>query len=760
MRSVAVAVNGGSAAGGKGSRRAVQWAVDNLMPQADKFILIHVMPKITSIPTPSGELIPIEKVDASVAAAYVQDVKEKFEPIFIPFKKLCKTCAMETLLLEDDDPASALVRYTSESGIQALVMGAFSSNFIRRKLKGPGVPATVLRFAPDNCDVYLVSRDRIISKLADTSPSSETGLGSSMSSRRDNGENGTSIGRELSGLKSSSTESNIFKNLRFSSISECNYDWQTSNGMSSFTNATTIQEGNPENPGDDAETISIHSFGSIPSAPYEQLTIQEEVEKLQLELQNTMSMYKQVCEELVHAQNKALLLSSECLEDTRRVNAALEREDILRKIAAEEKAKHLKVMKELEEAKNMLAKESYERQIAELNVLKESIEKQRIIDTLLSKDKRYRQYTMDEIEQATNFFSEDFVIGEGGYGKVYKCSLDHTPVAVKILHQGAINKKEEFLKEVEILSQLHHPHMVLLLGACPENGCLVYEYLENGSLEDYIPSKNRKTPLPWFIRFRILFEVACGLSFLHNSKPEPIVHRDLKPGNILLDRNYVSKIGDVGLAKFLLDVVPDNITEYRESVLAGTLHYMDPEYQRTGTIRPKSDVYALGVITLQMITSCHARGVILTVENAITNDSFRDILDKSAGDWPLAETEELAQIALKCSALRCRDRPDLDTEVLPLLKRLSDVANASAELGRKNISPPSQYYCPILQEIMNDPHIAADGFTYEYRAIKAWLSKHNVSPVTKLRFQHSVLTPNHTLRSAIQEWRSGVTFYN
>lgn len=122
----------------------------------------------------------------------------------------------------------------------------------------------------------------------------------------------------------------------------------------------------------------------------------------------------------------------------------------MRKIAAEEKAKYLKVMKELEESKSMFAKESYERQIAELNVLRESIEKQRIVDTLLSNDRRYRKYTMDEIKIATNNFSKDLIIGEGGYGKVYKCNLDHTPVAVKVLHQDAINKKEEFLKEVSL----------------------------------------------------------------------------------------------------------------------------------------------------------------------------------------------------------------------------------------------------------------------------------------------------------------------
>ncbi|XP_045815482.1 U-box domain-containing protein 34-like [Trifolium pratense] len=757
-RSVAVAVSGGSGAA-KGSRRALQWAMENVVPQADRLILVHVIPRITSIPSPAGGYIPISEADAHAFAAYVQDVKQKSEEIFVSFKKLCESNTIETFLLEDDNPANALLSFISESGVQILVLGSDDSNFITRKLKGPGIPTTILRCAPESCDIYVVDRDRIVSKLADSSSSHshEEGPRYIVSNHVNKSDNGAGVGGQISGISASSAELKMLKNFRFLSISERSYiGLQTSSRRNSFENSTISEEANPENYGDYVDSISLHSFDSIASAHHEPLVVQE-VERLQLELQSTIAMYRQVCEELVHAQSKALLLSSESLEEAKIINASLKREETLRKIAAEEKAKYLKVMKELEESKSIFAKESYERQMAELNVLRESIEKQRIVDTLLSNDRRYRKYTMDEIKIATNNLSEALVIGEGGYGKVYKCNLDHTPVAVKVLHHDTINKKSEFLKEVEILSQLHHPNMVLLLGACPENGCLVYEYLENGSLEDYLLNRSGKPPLPWFFRFRIIFEMACGLSFLHNSKPEPIVHRDIKPGNILLDRNYVSKISDVGLAKLISDAVPDNITEYRESVLAGTLHYMDPEYQRTGTVRPKSDVYAFGVIILQLITARHARGLIMTIEDAITNGSFRDILDKSAGDWPLNETIELAEIGLKCTALRCRDRPELDTEVLPLLKRLSDVANASVKKGRNSISTPSQYYCPILQEIMDEPYIAADGFTYEYRAIKAWLSKHNVSPVTKHKLHHSELIPNHTLRSAIQEWKSEMT---
>uniref|UniRef100_A0A5B7BWZ9 RING-type E3 ubiquitin transferase n=1 Tax=Davidia involucrata TaxID=16924 RepID=A0A5B7BWZ9_DAVIN len=756
--SVAVAVKGGGGClGGKGSRRAVRWAVENLMPNADRFVLVHIVPTITSIPTPSGDHIPVKELDANVVALYVQDMKVKYEEIFIPFKKLCKTRKVETLVLESDNPAPALLRYISDSGIRSLVLGSCCSNFIMRKLKGPRVPSIVLKHAPDTCDIYVVSRHRFITNSASPLPTSESISKHWWFTQRECGPR--SIIKPKSGSYSSSVGCKAYNTSGASSMSAPSFlNSQAFTHGSSSIHSGAVQERSHQSLEDSISEIrTVKECPSVASIYTEQSDMQAEVEQLRLELQNTVSMYERACEDLVYAQNKVHLLSSECLEEARRVNAALKREETFRKIAAEEKEKHLEAVKEVEMARNLLAKEAYERQIAELKSLKESLEKQKIVEALFSNDKRYRRYTRDEIEMATDFFSETKIIGEGAYGKVYECNLDHTPVAIKVLQPDASDKKEEFLREVEVLSQLRHPHVVLLLGACPESGCLVYEYMENGSLDDHIYQRSGRPPLPWFVRFRIVFEVACGLAFLHNSKPEPIVHRDLKPGNILLDRNYVSKIGDVGLAKLISDVVPDNITEYRDSILAGTLHYMDPEYQRTGTIRPKSDLYAFGIITLQLLAARHPNGLLLKVENAITNGSLSDILDNSVTDWPLAEAEELAQIALKCSGLRCRDRPDLDTEVLPVLKKLADIADSRMKVERNNIQAPSHYYCPILQEVMDDPHIAADGFTYEHRAIKAWLERRNVSPVTKLRLQHTLLTPNHTLRSAIQEWRFRLT---
>ncbi|KAI3407427.1 E3 ubiquitin ligase (RING-type E3 ubiquitin transferase) (Serine/threonine-protein kinase), partial [Psidium guajava] len=737
---------------GRGSGCAVRWAVENLMPGADRFVLVHVMPRVASIPTPSGDRIPVAELDENVVAMYVEETKVKFEQVFVPFKKMCKAWKVGTRVLVDDNPAAALLQYVSSSGINNLVLGSCSAKTFGRKLKEAAVPATVLTCAPETCDVYVISRNNVVNK---------SGKGSShgMLTQTNHKDVFDGSSNAISWTNSGCGESDFNNSFRGSPPSEPSFMTPLASGHTDFPDSASVdQESRHFYIGDAWEIDFVEQSTLMASRPTEQSDVQAEIEKLRQELEDTISMYEQTCEELVHAQNKVQVLSSECGEEARRVNSALQREETLRQIAAEERAKYMEALKEVEEAKSLLAKEGYERQIAELNALKESLEKQKIMHMLLSSDKRYRRYTRDELEIATNFFSETNVIGEGAYGKVYKCNLDHTPVAIKVLQLDAFERKEEFLREVEVLSQLRHPHLVLLLGACPESRGLVYEYMENGSLEEYIYRRNGKPSLPWFVRFQITFEVACGLAFLHNSKPVPIVHRDLKPGNILLGKNYVSKIGDVGLAKLISDVVPDNITEYRDSMLAGTIYYMDPEYQRTGTVRPKSDLYALGIIILQLLMGCHPNGLLLKAEEAIERGSLASILDNTVKDWPFAETEELAQIALKCSKLRCRDRPDLENEVLPVLKKLADFANANARVERENACAPSHYFCPILQEVMQDPYIAADGFTYERRAIKAWLEKHRVSPVTRKQLQHTALVPNQTLCSAIHDWRSRVTF--
>ncbi|KAL5698647.1 hypothetical protein ACHQM5_029658 [Ranunculus cassubicifolius] len=740
---VAIAV---SSSKSKSCQRAVQWAISNTdIHQSNHFILIHVMPCITTIPTPSGKLVSVMDMEEDVVTLYRQDMISKCEEIFVLFKRMCKNMSVETVLLEDDSPANAIVRYVRESGCTSLVLGYTSSSYITRKLMGPSIPSTVLKSAPNTCDVYLIAKNKLLTRAA-SSPSVAGPVNTAVPGILPQEEKSKGIDSPQA-LHSGSLELKSTESLQRSSESLRDYSIRSSYVESKSSESL---QGSPRSLGD----FSLREY-SFPEDD-KQADLQGELEQMQLELRNTLELYDQACGDLVHVQKKVESLSFECLEEAKKTKDVLLREEILRNVAAEEKAKHLEVIKEVEETKQVLEKEANERQKAEMAAFVESWKKQEVLDTLLTTDKRYRKYSKDEIESATDLFSDAKVIGEGGYGKVYKGTLDHTPVAIKIIHADSTDRKHEFLREVEVLSQLRHPHLVLLLAACPEIGCLVYEYMENGSLEERLFCKKGTPPLPWDVRFRIAYEVASGLAFLHSSKPEPIVHCDLKPGNILLDRNYVSKIGDVGLAKLISDVIPDGVTQYGDSVITGTLYYMDPEYQRTGIVRPKSDVYAFGMIVLQLLTARHPKGLIPTVENAMDNDCLVEILDKSISDWPLVETKTLALIALKCSNLRCRDRPDLESEVLPMLQPLLSIADSGTQLQKESNLAPDHYVCPILQEVMEEPYIAADGFTYEYSAIKAWLGKFSISPVTRLTLPHTMLIPNNTLLISIEEWKQRV----
>ena len=360
-------------------------------------------------------------------------------------------------------------------------------------------------------------------------------------------------------------------------------------------------------------------------------------------------------------------------EEARRFEEARSAEEAALAVAEMEKAKCKAAMEAAEKAQRMAELEGQRRKQAEMKARRESQEKDRALTALGQNDVRYRKYSIEEIEEATDRFASNMKVGEGGYGPVYKGTLDHTPVAIKVLRPDAAQGKKQFQQEVEVLSCIRHPHMVLLLGACPEYGCLVYEFMENGSLEDRLFRRGNSPPLSWRKRFQIAAEIATALSFLHQTKPEPLVHRDLKPANILLDRNYVSKISDVGLARLVPASVANNVTQYHMTSAAGTFCYIDPEYQQTGKLTTKSDIYSLGIMLLQIITAKNPMGLAHHVSMAIEKGTFKDMLDPVVTDWPVEEAINFAKLCLKCSELRKRDRPDLGKDIVPELVRLRNL---------------------------------------------------------------------------------------
>ncbi|URE05566.1 U-box domain-containing protein [Musa troglodytarum] len=369
------------------------------------------------------------------------------------------------------------------------------------------------------------------------------------------------------------------------------------------------------------------------------------------------------------------------------------------------------------------------------------------------------EFSSLELMQATENFSNSLKIGEGGFGCVYKGFIRNTAVAIKLLHQQSMQGQSEFHQEVAVLSRVRHPNLVTLIGACPEIFALVYEFLPNGSLEDCLASTNCSAPLTWQVRTRIIAEICSALIFLHSNNPHPVVHGDLKPDNILLDANFVSKIGDFGICRFLKQS-NTSTTLCCQTNPKGTFLYMDPEYFLTGELTPQSDVYAFGIIILRLLTGKSPLRIARDVQEAMDNGDLHAIIDKSAGNWPFVQANQLAHLGVRCSEMSRKNRPDLTQEVWRIIEPMVKAASLSvSSLSLRSFSSydnsriPSYFICPIFQEIMNDPHIAADGFTYEAEAIKGWIdSGHDTSPMTNLKLPNCELIPNHALRSAIQEW--------
>lgn len=370
----------------------------------------------------------------------------------------------------------------------------------------------------------------------------------------------------------------------------------------------------------------------------------------------------------------------------------------------------------------------------------------------------FSEFSFSEIEEATSNFNPSLKIGEGGYGNIYKGLLRHTEVAIKILHANSMQGPLEFQQEVDVLSKLRHPNLITLIGACPESWSLVYEYLPNGSLEDRLACKDNTHPLSWQTRIRIAAELCSALIFLHSSKPHSIVHGDLKPSNIILDGNLVSKLSDFGICRILSNYEnsSNSNTQFWKTDPKGTFVYMDPEFLASGELTPKSDVYSFGIILLRLLTGRPALGIIKEVKYAVDTGKLTSLLDPLAGDWPFVQAEQLARLALRCCEMNRKSRPDLHSDVWRILDAMRASSGGTNSFGLSSEGPhqpPSYFICPIFQEVMRDPHVAADGFTYEAEAIRGWLdSGHDTSPMTNSTLSHQNLVPNRALRSAIQDW--------
>lgn len=310
---------------------------------------------------------------------------------------------------------------------------------------------------------------------------------------------------------------------------------------------------------------------------------------------------------------------------------------------------------------------------------------------------RLRKFTFNDLKLSTRNFRPESLLGEGGFGCVFKGWIEENgtapvkpgtglTVAVKTLNHDGLQGHKEWLAEVNYLGELIHQNLVKLIGYCIEDDqrLLVYEFMPRGSLENHL--FRRSLPLPWSIRMKIALGAAKGLAFLHEEAEKPVIYRDFKTSNILLDAEYNAKLSDFGLAK---DGPEEGKTHVSTRVM-GTYGYAAPEYVMTGHLTSRSDVYSFGVVLLEMITGRRSmdknrpNGEHNLVEWARPHLAdrrrfYRLIDPRLEGHFSIKGAQKAVQLAAHCLSRDPKARP-LMSEVVDALKplpNLKDMASSS-----------------------------------------------------------------------------------
>ncbi|CAK9137100.1 unnamed protein product [Ilex paraguariensis] len=319
-----------------------------------------------------------------------------------------------------------------------------------------------------------------------------------------------------------------------------------------------------------------------------------------------------------------------------------------------------------------------------------------------------KDFSFNELKNATRNFRPDSLLGEGGFGYVFKGWIDeHTltaakpgsgmVIAVKKLKPEGFQGHREWLTEVNYLGQLHHPNLVKLIGYCSEgdNRLLVYEFMPKGSLENHLFRRGPQ-PLSWATRIKVAIGAARGLSFLHE---EQVIYRDFKASNILLDAEFNAKLSDFGLAK----AGPTGDRTHVSTQVMGTQGYAAPEYVATGRLTAKSDVYSFGVVLLELLSGRRAvdKTKVGVEQNLVDwakpylgdkRKVFRIMDTKLEGQYPQKGAYTAATVALQCLSTEAKIRPRM-ADVLATLEQLQ-----TPKYAAKNSQPEHQTVSSPVQK--------------------------------------------------------------
>lgn len=761
-----------------------------------EIVLVHVHQPSPMIPTPLGKL-PASQANEKSLSAYRREERDATDKFLQSYMSTCYRAKVQAsiIMTESENIHEGIIHMVASHGIQKLVIGATLDNCCL-KAKGNSSKATyTAKGAPPFCEIWFVSKGKYVwTREASESTGSfltavnphETVLRESIRSSSLNCQisepilnpeyNGSStlIGAKLKGDNTGVVAS------RANSCTTTTYGTNQNSSENSPLTSTTFSIASPAeiNPQEELELgmsynrlkeVTIEAERSKAefftenarrkkleaeiSKAYDKVKDFEvahaQETKIREELERLFRTVKQQREELLHQRNDAM----KALQNALRTNASLDVHSQEVASRGDKAAAKLELIESsIETLRLELQKVQWQR---EESVLRP--EKWRSGHVIYPSCSKYfgfgrkpfsfLEFSLPDLQTATCEFSESFKLGQGGYGCLYKGEMLNRSVTIKKLHPYNIQSQLEYQKEIDVLGKLRHPHLVTLIGACPEALSLVYDFLPNGSLHDCLFRRTTNNPLTWKVRTRIAAQISIVLLFLHSCIPEKIIHGDLKPEKIFFDSNFNCKIVDFGTCQIVPEDTRHGHPFHWNMESKGAYTYADPEYQRTGVLTTKSDVYSFGIIVLQLLTGRPPLALADEVRRALSAGRLTSVLDITAGEWPIDVATRLAEFGLQCSKMNSRERLELMPEVVRELEKLHVLEERPV---------PPYFLCPILQEIMHDPQVAADGFTYEGNALRGWLqSGRDTSPMTNLKLEHLNLIPNHALRFAIHGWLCG-----
>ncbi|GAB4844494.1 hypothetical protein Ancab_037872 [Ancistrocladus abbreviatus] len=761
----------------KDSERTLLWALQN--SGGRKICILHVHQPSEMIPILGG-MYHASHLKEQQVRAYRDIERQIMFRTLDAYLDICSQLGVwaEKLHIESDSIEQGILDLISIYKIEKLVMGAAADgSYYTRMIEPKSKKAKYVQcHAPANCQIWFICKGDLIyirkgsqegrltaknelsksswfpSMMEQSSKHNVSSLGQALYSRESSVDFGGSIER-ITGSSSfiDSAEGSSYEAINYSAadpLELCTWSYSTENHHQQCPHSAALKENV------DIDLYAQHKHAML-RAGNSRREASEELVRCQKAQMEAVCMAK-ASETLYLDELRRRKEIEESLEKMKVSQEQLMKElQIATDLKLSVESQFEDIKKDLEDkvASNVELLQIYEKERDEMRMERDNALK--LTDELLHQSaevadkmdsKFFCTLSFSEIKEATNDFDPSLQLWEGECGSIYRGFLSHTEVTIRMFHPDGQQNPSEFHKEVEVLGKFRHPNLVNLVGACPEAWALVYEYLPNGSLEDRLSCKDNTPPLPWKTRISVATALCSVLIFLHSRKPLGVVHGVLTPACIMLDSNFTCKVRDFGFSHMILTA--ENASS---STSSHTGPYIYPEFLETREIAPNLDVYSFGIILLQLLTGKPAFQIREQVENALNEDDFGSVLDSSAGQWPFLQAQQLARLALRCCDVNSSDRPDLESEIWRVLKPM--MVSCGGSVQDQLCEAPSYFICPILQEVMTDPQVAADGFTYEAEALRGWLdSGHDTSPMTNVTLEHTNLVPNHALRSAIQEW--------